>query len=106
MTSRLEKLQAFLAQDPNDSFTRYAIGLEYASQKDYSKAIETLEALRQHDPNYVATYYQLASFYREQGESAKALEVTSVGIKAARAVSDLHAASELQALQGEIEDEG
>jgi len=31
--SRLQALQRFLEQDPNDSFTRYAIAMEYVSMK-------------------------------------------------------------------------
>jgi len=103
--SRLEKLQEFLAKDPNDNFTRYAIGLEYASVKDYPNAIKSLEELRSLDPMYVPTYYQLASFYRETDDPEKALEIYQLGIKTARQANDLHAASELQAALDELEDE-
>ncbi len=103
--SRLEQLQKFLEIDPNDSFTRYAIGLELASLKSYDKAIEQFEALRASDPEYVATYYQLASAYREDGNKVKAAEIYSVGITTARKMNDLHAAGELQAALEEMEDE-
>lgn len=105
MSSRLEKLQQFLAQDPNDSFTQYAIGLEYASAKQYGEAIGMLEALRSRDANYVPTYYQLADFYRQTEQKEKALEIYKEGISRARANSDLHAMSELQAAMDDLEDE-
>lgn len=104
--SRLEKLQAFLAADPTDSFTRYAIGLEFASAKNYPDAIKALEELRDGMPNYLATYYQLASYYREIGEKEQALATYAQGINVARNAKDLHAMSELQAALDELEDEG
>ena len=44
--TRLEQMLAFLEQDPNDSFARYAVALEYASARDYSSAVEQLGELR------------------------------------------------------------
>jgi tetratricopeptide (TPR) repeat protein len=105
MSSRLDKLKEFLAADPNDAFTRYAIGLEYGKIGDRENAIRSLEDLRADQPNYVPTYYQLASFYRESGATEKALEIYKTGIAIARKESDLHAASELQQALDELEDE-
>lgn len=103
--SRLEKLQQFLTLDPDDSFTRYAIGLEYAAIKDYPTAITAFEELCAKDPDYVATYYQLADAYRITGDKGKATETYHTGITIARKVNDLHAASELQAALDDMEDE-
>jgi tetratricopeptide (TPR) repeat protein len=105
MSTRLEKLQQFLAQDPNDSFTHYAIGLEYASMKDYAKAVEQLESLRERDPNYIPTYYQLADNYRQLEQKEDAMRIYKEGITRARSANDLHAMSELQAAMDELEDE-
>ncbi len=103
--NRLAALQQFLAQDPKDSFTRYAIGLEYAKALNYAEAIRTLEELRARDPNYIPTYYMLASYYRETAEKQKATAIYHEGIAKARAVHDLHAASELDAALDELESE-
>ena len=102
--SRLEKLQQFLADDPNDSFTRYAIGLEYAKDANYPEAIRTLEELRARDPAYVPTYYMLGEYYREINDTTKAKASFEEGILKARAANNLHAASELQAALDELED--
>ncbi len=103
--SRLEKLQQFLVLDPDDSFTKYAIGLEYASMKEYPAAITNFEELLAKDPAYVATYYQLADAYRQAGNVDKAVETYKTGIAAARKANDLHTASELQTAWDELEDE-
>lgn len=103
--SRLDKLKEFLAEDPNDSFTRYAIGLEYASMKQPAEAIIALEQLRASAPEYVPTYYQLAALYRETGDRPAARTIYDVGIVQARYAKDLHAMSELQAALDEMDDE-
>ena len=102
--TRLEKLQEFLKTDPNDSFTRYAIGLEYRAVKDYHSAITSLDALRHNDPKYVATYYMLADCYRFVDENAKAIECYKQGIAVARAAGDTHSMSELQAAMDELDE--
>jgi tetratricopeptide (TPR) repeat protein len=101
--TRLEKLLEFLKADPNDSFTRYAIALEYRGINDIPKAIQTLEALVINDPGYVATYYQLADCYRRIKDKELAIATYQKGIIQARAANDLHAASELEAAMDELE---
>jgi tetratricopeptide (TPR) repeat protein len=91
--------------DPDDSFTKYAIGLEYASMKEYPAAITNFEELLAKDPAYVATYYQLADAYRISGNSEKAIATYKEGITAAKKANDPHTASELQAAWDEMEDE-
>ncbi len=103
--TRLEKLQEFLKADPKDSFTHYAIGLEYLSIKDFPKATQMFEELIAQDPGYVATYYQLADCYRQMKEKAKAKLCYQNGITQARKANDLHTASELEMAMDEMEEE-
>ena len=103
--ARLEKLQALLEADPADSFTRYAIGLEFAKAEKYEDAICTLEELREQDPAYVPTYYMLAGYYRKTGDNDSAKLIYQEGIVQARLANDRHAVSELQAALDEVEDE-
>lgn len=103
--TRLEKLQEFLKTDPADSFTRYAIGLEYRGIKDYPSAITTLNALRTDEPNYLPTYYQLAECFHLNGDDINAVECFKQGIAIAKAAGDTHTASELQMAMDEIVDE-
>jgi predicted Zn-dependent protease len=103
--SRLEKLQEFLKADPNDSFTRYGIALEYRSMKDFTTAIRTLEELRTMDPKYLPLYYQLADCYRQAGDKTSAHKTYHEGIAVARSANDTHTLSELQAALEEMNDE-
>ncbi len=104
-SDRIAKLKEFLKKDPNDNFTNYALGLEYASIKDFEQAIAAFEQLRERDPEYIPTYYQLADTYRKVNQKDKALAIYKVGITRARNARDLHAASELEAAMDEMEDE-
>jgi tetratricopeptide (TPR) repeat protein len=100
--SRIDKLKDFLAADPADSFTRYAIALEYGKDENFPKAIAALEELREFDPDYVPLYYMLAGYYREMGDLANAEAIYHEGIKKAQAANDLHAMSELQSALDEL----
>lgn len=93
----------FLEQDPNDSFTRYAVALEYMGLKEYRVAQRYLTELRELDPDYVATYYQLGQVNTALEEWDKAEEAYTAGIAVGKKAGDLHAVSELQAALDELE---
>jgi len=101
--SRLEQMLAFLEQDPNDSFSRYAVALEYMSRKEYRLAHHYLNELRGLDPDYVATYYQLGQVHTALEEWDKAEEAYGAGIIVGRKLGDLHAVSELQAALDDLD---
>lgn len=96
MSDRLIYLKELLAEDPKDSFVKYAIAKEYEKNDNLKMAIEKFEALRKDDPEYVGLYYHLAHIYTEIDDTEKALEVYDAGIAVAKAQNDLHALSELR----------
>ncbi|HVZ39547.1 MAG TPA: tetratricopeptide repeat protein [Candidatus Kapabacteria bacterium] len=101
--SRLETMLGFLEHDPNDSFARYAVALEYMSLKDFDRAAEYLKELRARDPEYVATYYQLGQAFTALEQWDAAEEAYRAGIAASRSAGDLHAAGELEAALDELD---
>ncbi|HEY3874701.1 MAG TPA: tetratricopeptide repeat protein [Candidatus Kapabacteria bacterium] len=101
--SRLDKLQDLLVVDPTDSFTRYAIGLEFAKAENFVEAIRVLEDLRERDPEYVPTYYMLAGYYRFTGDTDSAKLIYREGMAMAKKANDRHALSELESALDEIE---
>ena len=94
-SQRLEYLKTLLAEDPDDSFVKYAIAKEYEKLDDLETSIEKFESLRKEDSEYVGLYYHLAHIYTEIDETEKALEVYDAGIEVAKVQNDLHALSEL-----------
>ena len=105
MNNRLEQLLEIHKEEPHDTFTRYAIALEYNARKDFAEAKNWFERLRADKPDYVPTYYMLADVYRSENEPDKARVVYQAGLQAAKKVGDAHAFSELSAALEDLEDE-
>ncbi len=101
--SRLETLLKFLEQDPGDSFTRYAIAMEYVSAGNIPKAVEYLEDLLLKDPGYIPAYQQLGYLYRDTGQTEQSRHVLHRGIQLARESGDMHAVSEMQDALDDLE---
>ena len=92
----MEKLQEMVKNDPNDPFSRYAIGLEYAKFNDLDKAIKQFEELIDTDPKYLGSYYQLAKIYEEVDRKEEAGETYKSGMTLSQEAGDMHTHSELQ----------
>jgi Tfp pilus assembly protein PilF len=99
--NRVEILKEFLEQDPKDSFSRYALALEYIKLGQSEDARREFEFVRDNDPAYVATYFQLAQLYRNLGLKHDAEKTYRSGITIAAKAGDGHTQSELEeALEG------
>jgi len=95
-STRLNKLLAFLAAEPNDPFVLYALATEYKSSDDIEKAFYYYLKLLAEHPMYVGTYYHLGKLYEKEQQIDKALETYQLGMLNARKKGDMHALSELQ----------
>jgi Tfp pilus assembly protein PilF len=100
--SRLETLKNMIEKEPGDSFTKYALGLEYMSVNDIESAKDTLEELRNTDPNYIALYYQLGKVYELLGDENSARKIYEKGIYVSASKGDLHTKSELEQAINEL----
>ena len=96
MSSRLEQLQKFLADEPEDVFTHYALALEYKSLGRMQEAIEQFDEVIALDPNYVAAYHQLGILFADMEQKARALEFLERGILVAERTGDSHARQEME----------
>src|SRR6266571_6251772 len=95
--NRIETLKGFLKDNPNDSFLRYALALEYIKLGQNDEAVREFEAVRNTDPEYVATYYQLGQLYQKLGQKHDAEKTFRTGITVATKAGDEHTRSELEA---------
>ncbi len=95
-TNRIDTLLRFLAADPEDAFTCFALAQEYARQGDHARALQYYQSLRTSQPDYVGTYYHLGKLLERVGQQDAALDIYREGIAAATRVHDLHARAELQ----------
>lgn len=101
--TRIEKLTAMLAAQPDDCFLLHAMGLEYIKIRDVEQAIASFEKVISIDENYVGTYYHLGLALANAGIDSKA--VFAKGIAVSQALKDKHAESELRMAYDEIFDE-
>ena len=95
--ARIDLLKGFLEQSPDDSFSRYALALEYVKLGQHEDARRELETVRSKDPDYLATYYQLGQLYIAIGLNDEAEKAFRTGIGVAMKHRDDHTRSELEA---------
>lgn len=94
--SRIELLNKFIEDDPNDPFNYYALALEFQNS-DIEKANGLFQKLLEEFPNYLPTYYTAGNFYADHGRDQDALLTFEKGIELAKSYSDSKALKELQA---------
>lgn len=96
MTPRIEQLQAFLKEEHDDSFLKYALALEYVKIEKYDIAKNCFVKLIKDDKNYVASYYQLGKLYEALNDLEHATEVYKKGIKIAEKIKNKKTLLELK----------
>jgi len=94
---RLEALQAMLAQNPADSFSRYGLAMEYRNAGDLEAAVREFRDLIASDPSYCYAYFRAGQALERLGRPGEARAIYQQGIQAAQTKNDRHAQSELQA---------
>lgn len=102
MNNRLEVLQNMVAQNPNDSFARYGLAMEYANSGDLERALGEYRALLAADPNYSAAYYHGGRTLEKLDRIEEARALYREGIEATTRSGDLHTRSEIQAALEEL----
>jgi len=101
---RIERLKAFLATSPNDSFVKHALALEYIKLNDDIKAKELFEEILQNDANYIGSYYHLAKLLERSNDTQAALAIYEKGMQKALELGDRHAYGELRGAFEELSD--
>jgi tetratricopeptide (TPR) repeat protein len=95
--ARREKLEAFVAANPSDSFARYGLALECAKLADPIAAEDHFKQLLHQHPAYVAGYFQYGQLLAQLGRNGEAKRILSSGIVVAQEAGDAHARDEMQA---------
>ncbi|MER3499624.1 MAG: hypothetical protein C4308_13835 [Chitinophagaceae bacterium] len=100
--SRLVKLKEFLQQNPQDSFVKHALALEYIKLGDDDTARSYFEEILEADPSYVGSYYHLARLFERNGDTDVAIQWYEKGMDAAKKAGDNHAYNELRSAWEEL----
>ena len=96
-------LEQFLASDPADSFSRYALALELEKEGRPGDAITQLKEVIDRDSGYVAAYYHLGRLLARDGRIEEAGDTYRRGIEIASSAGDARARSEMEEALGLLE---
>jgi predicted Zn-dependent protease len=93
--TRLDKLQAMLADSPEDEFLNYALAMEFVSSGRDEDAINGFARVRQLSPQHSAACFQQSQILARLGRLDEARAAATAGVAAARAQGDQHAVEEI-----------
>ncbi len=96
--NRRQQIEAMLEQDGTDSFLRYALALEWASEGQPNQAMAEFNKLLTQDPGYIPAYLQAGQLLAKAGQGDAARILLEKGIHVARQGNDDHAAEEMAAI--------
>jgi thioredoxin-like negative regulator of GroEL len=100
--TRRQMLEEFVANRPNDAFTRYGLAMECMNSGDAAATDTHFRALLQNSSDYVPAYLMYAQFLAREKRAPEAKEVLTSGIAAATKKGDSHACSEMESLLAEL----
>lgn len=95
MSTRREKIEAMLAEEPDDVFLRYSLAMELDKEGDHDRSLDLLTDLIEGTPPYIPAYFMAGQQLARLGRINKARDVLRVGIEVARQQGDAHAAGEM-----------
>jgi tetratricopeptide (TPR) repeat protein len=94
--NRIELLQTYLKEEPDNAFTLYALALEYLKAERYNEAKDYLSTLVNKHSDYLPVYYQFGKLSEKLNEKEKANEMYLKGIDLAKKLKDQHTLNELR----------
>ena len=100
--SRRKMLEAFVAQKPDDAFSRYGLAVECMNAGDTAAADQHFRTLLEHHTAYVPGYQMYGQLLAREARKEEARRVLSTGIDAAAKAGNQHARSEMEALLNEL----
>lgn len=104
----MERIEAMLAEDPDDAFLRYGLAMEHASSGDDAACVDVLRDLisRGSSSPYVPAFLQAGQALVRLDRIGEACDILKAGIETATRAGTpeaLHARGEMQGLLASIE---
>jgi Tfp pilus assembly protein PilF len=100
--SRIKQLEEFLKEQPNDSFLKHALALEYIKLNELASAEKLFKEILHYDENYYGSYYHLAKLYERTNQTALAISTYEKGIAICKNLKENHALGELKSAYEEL----
>src|SRR5262245_42772124 len=96
--SRRQMLEQILAENPNDTFARYGLAMEFANAGDVDSAMRHFQQLLASNPDYTAGYFMAAQTLAKVNRIDEAKKYLEDGIASAARTGNRHAQSEMQGM--------
>ena len=95
MSTRREKIEAMLADEPQDQFLRYSLAMELDKAGEHDRSLDLLTELIEDSTPHVPAFFMAGQQLARMGQINKARDVLRVGIEVAREQNNSHAAGEM-----------
>jgi hypothetical protein len=106
MSSRRQRIEAMLVEEPHDDFLRYSLAMEFRKEADHVASLLKLNELMSQDKPYVPAFFMAGQQLVELQRIEEARTCLRNGIDEARRQGDGHAAAEMSELLGQLGDLG
>jgi predicted Zn-dependent protease len=93
--SRRNKIEALLADEPNDQFLRYSLAMELEKEAEHDESLNHLASLQRDPAPYVPAFFMAAQQLVRLGRVEDARSILRAGIDEARRQGNAHAAGEM-----------
>ncbi|MGM0546739.1 MAG: tetratricopeptide repeat protein [Bacteroidota bacterium] len=102
---KIKQLARQIKNNPGDSFSKFALALEFRKQGEFKKARILFEDILSSDPEYVGVYYHLGKLYEALDHLSEAQKMYRKGIKVASNQNEQRTEKELKEALMQVETE-
>ncbi|MFZ1129879.1 MAG: tetratricopeptide repeat protein [Terriglobales bacterium] len=99
---RIALLSEILTANPEDSFARYGLALEYSKAGQTDQALQEFTTLIAKNPDYTPAYFMAAQTLATASRPDEAKRWLVDGISSARRTGNTHAQSEMTSMLEEL----
>jgi thioredoxin-like negative regulator of GroEL len=99
---RIAMLSEILAANPEDSFARYGLAMEFSKTGQVDQALGEFRTLIAKNPDYTPAYFMAAQTLSSASRVDEAKRWLVDGISSARRTGNAHAQSEMTAMLEEL----
>src|SRR5271170_8215016 len=99
---RIAVLTEVLTANPEDSFARYGLAMEYSNAGQIEPALQEFKTLIEKNPDYTPAYFMAAQALAKVDRVDEAKRWLVDGVSSARRTGNMHAQSEMTAMLEEL----
>ncbi|MEM6690854.1 MAG: tetratricopeptide repeat protein [Planctomycetota bacterium] len=96
--SRLQQIEAMLADEPGDPFLTYSLAMELRREGEFEKSLSRFDELIAGNPPHIQAMFMSAQMLADRGQIEDARTRLRDGIDEARRQGNHHAAGEMSEL--------